>query len=137
MAARNNYFDVAADVGSEEEDEDYDEETGEPTRKPKKSTGDVHDSSEEEEEDDDEEAAREVSTAILQVVFQLTRIYRSHKASSRTRMKRTRRSARHAKNVDASAERGGGKSASRKTKFWTKKTWTSLASGRMIGLTSR
>lgn len=53
MATRE-LFDLAADVGSDEEDEDFDEETGE--AEPKKSTtaNGIDDSSEEEDEDDDE-----------------------------------------------------------------------------------
>jgi len=55
MAA--SYFDLAADLGSEEEDGDYDEETGEPSKErlPKQRTTDNADSSDEEEEDDDDE----------------------------------------------------------------------------------
>lgn len=49
-----DFFDTAAELGSEEEDEDFDEESG-PVR-PKKTNGTngIEDSSEEEDEDDDE-----------------------------------------------------------------------------------
>jgi transcription elongation factor SPT6 len=49
-----NFFDTAADVGSEEEDEDFDEETGEVRAKKTNGTNGIDDSSEEEDEDDDE-----------------------------------------------------------------------------------
>jgi transcription elongation factor SPT6 len=49
-----NFFDTAADVGSEEEDEDFDEETGEVRPKKINGTNGIDDSSEEEDEDDDE-----------------------------------------------------------------------------------
>jgi transcription elongation factor SPT6 len=53
MSTRD-FFDVAADVGSDE-DEDFDEETGEarPVKKTNGTNG-IDDSSEEEDEDDDE-----------------------------------------------------------------------------------
>jgi|TARA_R110002003_G_scaffold117_22_gene10462 transcription elongation factor SPT6 len=53
MSTRD-FFDTAAELGSEEEDEDFDEETGE--TRPKKTNGinGIDDSSEEEDEDDDE-----------------------------------------------------------------------------------
>ncbi|EAT86717.2 transcription elongation factor Spt6 [Parastagonospora nodorum] len=54
-----NFFDTAAELGSEEEDEDFDEEGGEV--RPKKTNGanGLEDSSEEEDEDDDELLAQE------------------------------------------------------------------------------
>ncbi|KAF2151435.1 transcription elongation factor spt6 [Myriangium duriaei CBS 260.36] len=63
----NSYFDLAADLGSEEEDDDYDEETGEAVDKPRKSKpkGAVEDSSEEEDDDDDEEEQRKVAEGFI------------------------------------------------------------------------
>lgn len=52
----DQFFDTAAELGSEEEDEDFDEETGAP-RKGKTNGLDMVDSSEEEEEDDEERLA--------------------------------------------------------------------------------
>jgi len=53
MSTRD-FFDTAAELGSDEEDEDFDEENG-PVR-PKKANGanGIEDSSDEEDEDDDE-----------------------------------------------------------------------------------
>ena len=62
-----DFFDTAAELGSEEEDEDFDEETGEVITKTRKTNGksrDMDDSSEEEEEDD-EEAERAVREGFI------------------------------------------------------------------------
>ncbi|KAF2737410.1 transcription elongation factor Spt6 [Polyplosphaeria fusca] len=57
-------FDLAADVGSEEEDEDFDDETGEPQQK--KTNGQAHmDDSSEEEEEDDEAALQEEGAGFI------------------------------------------------------------------------
>lgn len=50
----DQYFDTAAELGSEEEDEDFDEVQGNVRRKTANGTGGLEDSSDEEEEDDDE-----------------------------------------------------------------------------------
>jgi transcription elongation factor SPT6 len=57
MSTRD-FFDTAAELGSEEDDEDFDDENG-PVR-PKKINGanGIEDSSEEEDEDDDELLAK-------------------------------------------------------------------------------
>jgi transcription elongation factor SPT6 len=52
----DQFFDTAAELGSEEEDEDFDPETGEP-RQRKTNGVDLVDSSEEEEDDDEERLA--------------------------------------------------------------------------------
>ena len=87
MAAPNSFFDVSADVGSEDEDEDYDEETGEPTKKPKRPKAALDDSSEEDEEDEDEEAAREVRFWSPSVCFVILNAFSS---IGRTRVYRRR-----------------------------------------------
>lgn len=58
--ATSNFFDIDAELGSEE-DEDYDEETGTVKTKTRPTNGArIDDSSEEEDDDDDEEAERQV-----------------------------------------------------------------------------
>ena len=69
MATANPYFDVAADVGSEnesDEQEAYDGE-GQPIerRRQKKPNGATHDSSEDEDEDEDEELAQEIAEGFI------------------------------------------------------------------------
>ncbi|KAF2748415.1 transcription elongation factor Spt6 [Sporormia fimetaria CBS 119925] len=54
-----NFFDMAAELGSEEEDEDFDEETGRARKSGANGTNGMEDSSEEEEEDDEQRLREE------------------------------------------------------------------------------
>lgn len=67
MAAASSYFDVAADVGSDEDEENnYDQETGEPRPNTNgKTKTRIDDSSDDEEDDDDEEAAAEIAKGFI------------------------------------------------------------------------
>lgn len=59
--ATADFFDTAAELGSEEDDEDFDEDAEAPRTKTRRTNGaDMDDSSEEDDDDDDEEAARQV-----------------------------------------------------------------------------
>ncbi len=97
----NEFFDDAAELGSEEDDEEFNEETGEPRQRTNgvkgAGAGALDDSSEDDDEDDDEEAAAAVSTtnpitptASLHRQLMCLRLRRFAKASLSMRM-RTRR----------------------------------------------
>ena len=140
MAAPNSFFDVSADVGSEEEDEDYDEETGEPTKKPRRPKAALDDSSEEDEEDEDEEAAREVRFWSRKRLLRRTKCFlidRLHEGSLRTRKMRTKRHAKHTRSGEGSGGKDDARSASKRTKFWTKRIWTLSEFVKMTDQTNR